>query len=172
MVSLISQLLYPRGKSTQYTLHPYPGIQRRLGGSQCRFGPVWILWRKVSLVPVGNRTLAPQSSILTELSQLHRCFERLKRRGHSLDYSHTHRLFVSPWRIRLSGLFPFRITFEIMNLIDSWYDSMDGGSGRHKAATYTGEHKHRTEADIFKPKIWVFWRAIYTHLSSQRKKVS
>jgi hypothetical protein len=43
---------------------------------------------------------------------------------------------------------PLSITFEIMNLIDSWHDSMDGGSVCDKAATYTGEHKHRTEADI------------------------
>jgi hypothetical protein len=44
----------------------------------------------------------------------------------------------------LDGLRPlarshFRINYEIMNLIDSWYDSLDGGSARRKAATHTGQ---------------------------------
>jgi hypothetical protein len=31
---------------------------------------------------------------------------------------------------------------------DSRYDSLDGGSARRKAATYTGQHKHRINANI------------------------
>jgi hypothetical protein len=29
-----------------------------------------------------------------------------------------------------------------MDLTDSWYDSLDGGSARRKDATYTGQHEH------------------------------
>jgi hypothetical protein len=43
---------------------------------------------------------------------------------------------LSLW-IRLSGLFFFKINSEIINLIDSCQDSLDGGSARCKAAAYT-----------------------------------
>jgi hypothetical protein len=33
-------------------------------------------------------------------------------------------------------------------ILESWYDSLDGESVHHKAATYTGEHKHRINANI------------------------
>jgi hypothetical protein len=36
--------------------------------------------------------------------------------------------------------------FQFINLIHSRYDSLDGGSARRKAATYTGQHKHRINA--------------------------
>jgi hypothetical protein len=56
-------------------------------------------------------------------------------------------LFSSALTIRLSGLRQFRINYEIMNLIDSRQDSLDGRAARRKAATYTGQHKYRTNAD-------------------------
>jgi hypothetical protein len=52
----------------------------------------------------------------------------------------------STLHIRLCGLFPFRINSEIMNLLDSWYDSFDGGATQRKVATYTRQHKHRIKA--------------------------
>jgi hypothetical protein len=33
-----------------------------------------------------------------------------------------------------------------MNLVDSQYDTLDGGSASRKAATYTGLHKHGINA--------------------------
>jgi hypothetical protein len=51
-------------------------------------------------------------------------------------------LFLT-WWIRTSGVFTFRINSAIVNLIDSWQDSLDGRSARRKTATYTGQHKHR-----------------------------
>jgi hypothetical protein len=36
-----------------------------------------------------------------------------------------------------------------MNLSDSWFDSLDVGSPRSKAAAYTGEHKHRKRRQIY-----------------------
>jgi hypothetical protein len=60
-------------------------------------------------------------------------------------YTYVYIVFFSlllPWRIRLFGLLPFRINPEIMKLIDSWSDSLDGGSARRKSTTYTGQHKH------------------------------
>jgi hypothetical protein len=32
------------------------------------------------------------------------------------------------------------INYEIMNLTDSWYDTVHGGSARRKAATYTQDN--------------------------------
>jgi hypothetical protein len=40
-----------------------------------------------------------------------------------------------------------RINYETVNLINNWYDSLDGWSARPKAATYT-EHKHRINSEI------------------------
>jgi hypothetical protein len=35
----------------------------------------------------------------------------------------------------------FKIYFlKLVNLSDSWLDSLDGGSARRKASTYTGQH--------------------------------
>jgi hypothetical protein len=56
-------------------------------------------------------------------------------------------LFLS-CRIRLRGLFPFRSFCEAMNLVDSQYNTLDGGSARRKAATYTGLYKHGINAEI------------------------
>jgi hypothetical protein len=44
--------------------------------------------------------------------------------------------------IRPFGLFHVRIN------LDSWLDSLDGGSAHRKAATYAGQHKHGINADI------------------------
>jgi hypothetical protein len=38
--------------------------------------------------------------------------------------------------------------FQIFPPIHSRYDSLDWGSARRKVATYTGQHKHRINADI------------------------
>jgi hypothetical protein len=38
--------------------------------------------------------------------------------------------------------------FQILPLIHRQYDSLDGEPARRKAAAYTGEHKHRINADI------------------------
>jgi hypothetical protein len=46
------------------------------------------------------------------------------------------------------GCSRFRINLKTMNLADSWYDSLDGGSAHRKAANYTGRHKNREDADI------------------------
>jgi len=45
-------------------------------------------------------------------------------------------------RSRLSGLFQFRTwLLKFMYLfLDIWQDFLDGGSARHKATTYTGQH--------------------------------
>jgi hypothetical protein len=51
--------------------------------------------------------------------------------------------FILPWRMRLAGLFSFRIYSEIVNLVDSRWDSLDGESVLRKAATYTGQHLNR-----------------------------
>jgi hypothetical protein len=37
---------------------------------------------------------------------------------------------------------------QFLNHIDSRYDSLGGGSARRKAANYTGQHKHRINANI------------------------
>jgi hypothetical protein len=44
------------------------------------------------------------------------------------------------------GPWPPRMRFLNLTLIDSWYDSLDERSARRKAATYTGQHKHRIHA--------------------------
>jgi hypothetical protein len=44
---------------------------------------------------------------------------------------------------------PWNTSFYFSYLIlDSRYDSLDGGSARSKVATYTGQHKHRINVDI------------------------
>jgi len=59
--------------------------------------------------------------------------------NHSLCLHNHHRLS----RIRTVGLFRFRTYFlKLMNLLDSWKDSLDGRSTRRKASAYTGQHKH------------------------------
>jgi hypothetical protein len=46
------------------------------------------------------------------------------------------------------GFVGFTVTLRKgRNDIKSWQDSFGGGSGRRKAATYTGEHKHRKNAE-------------------------
>jgi hypothetical protein len=53
-------------------------------------------------------------------------------------------------------------SLQFLNPIDIQYDSLDGGSARRKAATHTGQHKHRMNADIHAssgirihdPRIW------------------
>jgi hypothetical protein len=40
-----------------------------------------------------------------------------------------------------------KITSEIMNQIDIWYYSLDGGSARRKASTYTGQHNTQKDED-------------------------
>jgi hypothetical protein len=40
-------------------------------------------------------------------------------------------------------------------MLDSRQDSLDGESARCKAATYTGQHKHRINADIHALSPWV-----------------
>jgi hypothetical protein len=47
----------------------------------------------------------------------------------------------------ISGLGLLFMRFLNLTLIDSWYDSLDQWSARRKAATYTGQHKHRINAD-------------------------
>jgi hypothetical protein len=54
---------------------------------------------------------------------------------------------ILSWLIRLSGLFPFKINSEIVNLVGSRWDSLNGGSARRKSYAYTGQHKHRTNVD-------------------------
>jgi hypothetical protein len=58
-------------------------------------------------------------------------------------------LLFLPWRIRPSGLFPFRLNSEIMDLTDSCQDSLDGWSalsqGRYLHRT---TQKEETDADI------------------------
>jgi hypothetical protein len=49
-----------------------------------------------------------------------------------------------PRRIGLSGLFPFRIISENVNVVETRYESSDDGSARRNTARETGEHKHRT----------------------------
>jgi hypothetical protein len=49
-------------------------------------------------------------------------------------------LFFLPWRLRLSGLFPFRIYYETMNVTEP-IGFLGGGSARRKVATYTGQKK-------------------------------
>jgi hypothetical protein len=56
-------------------------------------------------------------------------------------------LLLQYWLVRLSGLFPFRITSEVMNLIDSLQDPLNNRSARRKAVTFTGQHKHRINVD-------------------------
>jgi hypothetical protein len=58
--------------------------------------------------------------------------------------------FLLTWRIRFSGLFPFRNDCDAINIIASRQDSLGGGSAWRKAATYTGRHKHKkkTQTDI------------------------
>jgi hypothetical protein len=41
-----------------------------------------------------------------------------------------------------------------MNLTESWQDSLEGGSVRHKAATYTIQHRHWIEADRYQYFKW------------------
>jgi hypothetical protein len=50
---------------------------------------------------------------------------------------------LSAIRIRPCNLFQFRISSEIMNHFDNCQDSLDWGSARRKASTYTGHTKHR-----------------------------
>jgi hypothetical protein len=52
-----------------------------------------------------------------------------------------------------------------MNLfLDIWYDSLDGGSARHKSTTYTGQHNTEKRGHTsmpragFEPTILVFER--------------
>jgi hypothetical protein len=40
-----------------------------------------------------------------------------------------------------SGVFSFRITPEVMTLIDSWQGSLDGGTAHRKDTTYGGSLK-------------------------------
>jgi hypothetical protein len=40
------------------------------------------------------------------------------------------------------------VSLQFLNLKDSRQDSFDGGSARHKTATYTGQHKHRINTNI------------------------
>jgi hypothetical protein len=39
------------------------------------------------------------------------------------------------------------VSLQLHNLIDGRWDSLDGGSAGLKGATYTGQHKHRINAD-------------------------
>jgi hypothetical protein len=41
--------------------------------------------------------------------------------------------------------FQFKIIYEIMDQLDVWWDSLDRGSARHKASTYTGQHNTETQ---------------------------
>jgi hypothetical protein len=50
-------------------------------------------------------------------------------------------------RNRPSGLFPFQSQCKTMDLAGSLKDSLNGGSARRKAATYT----HNTNTDTFMP---------------------
>jgi hypothetical protein len=45
------------------------------------------------------------------------------------------------------GPWPPLTRFRNLTLIDNWQDSLDEWSARRKAATYTGQHKHRINAD-------------------------
>jgi hypothetical protein len=40
------------------------------------------------------------------------------------------------------------VSLQFLNPIHSRYDSLDGGSARRKAVTYTGQHKHIINANI------------------------
>jgi hypothetical protein len=58
---------------------------------------------------------------------------------------------------------------DVMNFIDSQYDSLDEWSARRKAATYTGQHKQnkRRQTSVprvgFEPTIPVFHRTMTFH---------
>jgi hypothetical protein len=58
-------------------------------------------------------------------------------------------------RIRPLGLFRFRIYFlKLMNLLHSWYDSLEGGgSARRKASTYTGQHNTGKRVHTSMPRV-------------------
>jgi hypothetical protein len=59
-------------------------------------------------------------------------------------------LLLLPWRIRLSCLLIFRINYEIMNLTDSWYDSLDGDQPvARPLSTYIGSIKTEKDADKY-----------------------
>jgi hypothetical protein len=40
------------------------------------------------------------------------------------------------------------VSLQFPNFIDGRQDPFEGGSARRKAATYTGQHKHRINADM------------------------
>jgi hypothetical protein len=61
--------------------------------------------------------------------------------------------FFVRWHIRLSGLFLFRISYKIMNLIDIRWDSLDRGSARRKAATYTTQRKQNKCRQTVMPRV-------------------
>jgi hypothetical protein len=41
------------------------------------------------------------------------------------------------------GLFPIKTNLELLIIVDSWQDSLDGWSANRKASTYTGQQEHR-----------------------------
>jgi hypothetical protein len=49
------------------------------------------------------------------------------------------------WIIMPSLLSPFRINYKIINLIECWWDSLDG-LARRKAAACIGQHRHKINA--------------------------
>jgi hypothetical protein len=60
-------------------------------------------------------------------------------------------LLLLPWRIRLAGLFPFRIDSEIMNFIDSWIgDRPVARLGTHSIGDnlFQRHHKRNKQAVI------------------------
>jgi hypothetical protein len=57
-------------------------------------------------------------------------------------------LLLLPWQIRPFGLLTFRINFELRIKLAVGRTSWTGDQPCRKAATYTGQHKHRINADI------------------------
>jgi hypothetical protein len=97
--------------------------------------------------------------------EVSRGWRKLQRNGHRNLHTSSVSIFYLD-EICSLDMFPFRINSEIMSRIDSRQDSLDGGSARRKAATYTGQHKtqyKRGQTSMprvgFEPTIPVFDRA-------------
>jgi hypothetical protein len=92
---------------------------------------------------IGNRTHdIPACSIVSQPTMLPRASHKIY---NSLKASALQTCFFLSMALQPFGPWP---RFQFLNPIRSRKDSLEGGSARRKAATYTSQHKHRIKAHV------------------------
>jgi hypothetical protein len=122
--------------SDSYPVEKRPLVSSRFNWSVIQYNKLFRLKLKlISYIP------AAQTSSRTRLVTVY------SGHLHNISIYRSISIPVAPtWSIGHPGNASFHFSFLITS---SWLDPWDGGSDRCKAATYTGQNKHRIHADKY-----------------------